>query len=388
MDVTRDASNCGACGAVCPAAGFGGACLSGRCGCSAGVLCGDGASARCVDVTRDAANCGACGMACTGARECVSGRCVCPSTLTTVCGARCVDTAIDPANCGACGRACAAPAAGTVGVCTAGVCGVTCAPGRADCDSNMSNGCETDISTSTNCGACGRTCASPASCMSGVCFTCGTATSPRVLIYGPGGTDARTYFPAGAVVTTATEASWRSLTTANFGEYDLIWVDGSACSGTAAQFDALRDTQAAWGPAVRGRLVITSFDEDFHAVYSGSGSSSARMITNAVNYLAAMGHNSAGGRTGMYLSFGCVLETTPSIAANYAGTFGAGLAGVTGYTTPTLTTAGTAHPIFAGATSYASTYCHGSLTAPAGFTTLMNCGGTSPGMILRHVDCP
>ncbi len=384
VDVTRDATNCGTCGMTCPAAGYGAACLSGRCGCTSGVLCGEGAAARCVDTTRDTANCGACGAACTGARECVSGRCVCPTGLTTVCGTTCVDTATNPANCGACGRACTAPA-GAVPVCAGGVCGTACAPGRADCDGNASNGCETDATTNTNCGMCRRACTSPAACVSGTCFTCGTASVPRVLIYGPGGTIAQPYFPPESVVTVASEAMWRSLTTADFGDYDLIWVDGNACTGDASQFNALRDTQAAWGPAVRGRAVVTAFDEDFHA--DNGGASAARMIANTVRYLAAMGHNGAGGRTGMYLSFGCVVADSPSIVAGYATTFGAGLAGSSGTGTPALTTAGTAHPMFAGATSLSSYICHGSTTVPAGFTSLMTCG-SGPGLIVRHVDCP
>ncbi len=385
VDTTRDTANCGACGTVCPAAGFGAACLSGRCGCTSGVLCGDGAAARCVDTTRDTANCGACGTACSGSRECVSGRCVCPTGLTTVCGTTCVDTATDPAHCGACGRACPAPA-GAVGTCAAGVCGTTCAPGRADCDGNAANGCETDATLNGNCGVCGRTCTSPAACVSGTCFTCGTASVPRVLIYGPGGTVSQPFFPPESVVTVASDAMWRSLTTADFGEYDLIWVDGNACTGDATQFDTLRDTQAAWGPAVRGRAVVTPFDADLHAFYGGSTSSAARMIANTVRYLAAMGHNGAGGRTGMYLSFGCVLEDSPSIVSVYATTFGAGLAATASSSTPVLTTAGTAHPMFAGATSLSGYYCHGTTTVPAGFTSLMTCG-SGPGLIVRHVDC-
>ena len=99
---------------------------------------------------------------------------------------------------------------------------------------------------------------------------------PRVLIYGPGGTAAQPYFPPESVVTVASESMWRSLTTANFGDYDLIWVDGNACTGGATQFNALRDTQATWGPAVRGRTVITAFDEDFHAHLLGHGPSDLR----------------------------------------------------------------------------------------------------------------
>lgn len=55
----------------------------------------------------------------------------------------------------------------------------TCAAGWADCDGNRANGCETSTLTSTgNCGACGQACTAPsggsAICNGGTCdFTCG-----------------------------------------------------------------------------------------------------------------------------------------------------------------------------------------------------------------------
>lgn len=53
----------------------------------------------------------------------------------------------------------------------------TCDAGFADCDGSPSNGCETDITTISNCGACGLTCPTPANaspaCADGFClFAC------------------------------------------------------------------------------------------------------------------------------------------------------------------------------------------------------------------------
>jgi hypothetical protein len=92
----------------------------------------------------------------------------CPTGLTR-CGSDCVDLNVDPTHCGACGVACPASAQ-----CTDGACVAECVAPLADCDGNISNGCETNVATSlNNCGACGNVCtpqpfATPA-CTSGAC---------------------------------------------------------------------------------------------------------------------------------------------------------------------------------------------------------------------------
>jgi hypothetical protein len=47
---------------------------------------------------------------------------------------------------------------------------VSCNPGFASCDGNAANGCETPITTDTNCGACGIACAPNAHCSRGLCI--------------------------------------------------------------------------------------------------------------------------------------------------------------------------------------------------------------------------
>lgn len=68
---------------------------------------------------------------------------------------------------------CTAPNA-TAGVCNAGVCeGASCTAGFGDCNGDMNDGCETALSSATDCGACGQPCtAGPnatANCSSGSC---------------------------------------------------------------------------------------------------------------------------------------------------------------------------------------------------------------------------
>jgi len=62
-----------------------------------------------------------------------------------------------PGNC--CGVSCPRPAHATAATCTAGACGFTCEAGWGDCDGVAANGCEVDLATSVaNCGACGAAC--------------------------------------------------------------------------------------------------------------------------------------------------------------------------------------------------------------------------------------
>jgi hypothetical protein len=87
----------------------------------------------------------------------------------------------------------ASSSSGTVAVCTpacsntngtntcvGGTCVPTCATGFGDCDGNPANGCETDVTTDTNCGTCGTVCPAYAPCAGGICFGC-SGSPPAVL---------------------------------------------------------------------------------------------------------------------------------------------------------------------------------------------------------------
>lgn len=91
-----------------------------------------------------------------------------------MCRSQCVDYRRDPDNCGACGARCLRPGSpftGTTGAttgCENGMCAnVVCVAGRANCDEDGANGCETDLQTPANCGSCGRRCRS---CDLGFCI--------------------------------------------------------------------------------------------------------------------------------------------------------------------------------------------------------------------------
>lgn len=116
-------------------------------------------------------HCGACDSPCdtegafqTGALECVGGLCVvgrCELGFAD-CNGNVVDgceTDLSSVrNCGACGVACVGEQA--MMACNAGVCQVAgCEPGFDDCDGIVSTGCERSLSTLTDCGSCGAVCA-------------------------------------------------------------------------------------------------------------------------------------------------------------------------------------------------------------------------------------
>lgn len=82
-----------------------------------------------------------------------------------------VDFSTDIKNCGACGQLCAFPFAAAS--CVDGTCALgSCQSGRGDCDLQSENGCETNLTTLSNCGVCGRVCSftnASALCQSATC---------------------------------------------------------------------------------------------------------------------------------------------------------------------------------------------------------------------------
>jgi hypothetical protein len=68
-----------------------------------------------------------------------------------------INLSSDVNNCGLCARQCMNPGNATP-VCTGGNCDFTCLPGYADCDMMVINGCETNLLSTSNCGACTAAC--------------------------------------------------------------------------------------------------------------------------------------------------------------------------------------------------------------------------------------
>ena len=175
-DLTSDPGNCGSCGHQCTSPLV---CNAGSCTdqCPGNLTNCDGA---CVDTSSDMANCGTCGNACNfqnATGVCQSGSCAlescntgwadCDSDVQTGCE---TELGTD-ANCTACGDAC--DFTNATGQCTESGCQLTgCTDGFADCDNDPANGCEVALGTDSNCSGCGDACDfshADGSCIQGSC---------------------------------------------------------------------------------------------------------------------------------------------------------------------------------------------------------------------------
>lgn len=139
-----------------------------------------------TDVTR----CGSCGNTCTPQNSvgavCAGGQCgysaclqnfdSCDNNAVNGCE-RNISTLTD---CGACNQACS-PAHAAGSSCTNGVCDyVACSGLFRDCDAQRPNGCERSIATLTDCGGCNISCGYPnaaADCSTGTCAFSGCQTN-------------------------------------------------------------------------------------------------------------------------------------------------------------------------------------------------------------------
>jgi MYXO-CTERM domain-containing protein len=238
--------------------------------------------------------------------------------------------------------------------------------------------------------------------------------SKKILVYGSGGTTDTAAFPVApdplaAVVTVATDAMWRSLSTSDFKSYDALWVDAGDCAiyatGTEStpwvptQFQALYDTRLTWSAALTGHFEIIGSDEDFHFSEAGAN----KFVKNSYQYVVS------GVGTGLFISTGCMYYTAPADTKvpylEGIGTFhvtGDGCTDGQVFEIPT-------HPIVVGVTPPSSTlaltdlswgcftHSHYNLTPPS-YARVIDIGGTGEGhgVVVAHDvggcaidrDCP
>jgi hypothetical protein len=156
VDTDYDPAHCGACDVACSE---GEVCADGNCQskCQPGTtLCG----ALCVDTQSSPEHCGACDQVCAAGQVCFKGACSthCGDGLTK-CGNLCVDVASDPGHCQSCDNACPGGANASP-VCQQAACGLDCNTGFGNCNQDGGDGCEIDVTATTDhCGACDAACA-------------------------------------------------------------------------------------------------------------------------------------------------------------------------------------------------------------------------------------
>ncbi len=243
-DITTSTTHCGLCGNGCSPVNATGVCTMGRCGiatCNAGYAdCDSGAGNGCESDTRtDLFHCGRCGNVCTysmaaaactastcGLTTCYDGWANCDGNPANGCE---VNITSSPTACGACGTVCALANASQV--CVAGRCGIgACNDGFGNCDGVLSNGCETDLRTSSNnCGACGRVCGVGTTCAGNVCVPMASCAAIRAAFpSAPSGT--YTIDPVGTPGSIPFNVYCEM--TADGGGWTLVMMSGTSPTGT------------------------------------------------------------------------------------------------------------------------------------------------------------
>ncbi len=178
-----DLSHCGSCTTVCQNGNASWVCSSGSCvpTCSSGYGNCDGSDANgCERSLNSLTNCGSCGTTCS--RSHATATCATRSCAIQSCNGGyddcngndadgCETSLHTTSDCGSCGSSC--NLAHATPTCPTGSCRVaSCAGGYGDCNGSASDGCETSLRTNSNCGSCGSPCNlahAGASCASGAC---------------------------------------------------------------------------------------------------------------------------------------------------------------------------------------------------------------------------
>ena len=131
-----------------------------------------------TNLNTDSNNCGGCDAICTSGPPptvCMLGTCeisYCDPGVADcdgLAGNGCEVALTTISDCGACDVSCG-PLANASATCATGSCTVDqCDSGYGSCDGKSSNGCETAITTTSNCGACGNVCPAGIPCVGGHC---------------------------------------------------------------------------------------------------------------------------------------------------------------------------------------------------------------------------
>jgi cysteine-rich repeat protein len=106
----------------------------------------------------------------------------------------------------------------------------------------------------------------------------------------------------GYTVDVVDNATWSSMTTAQFAAYQAIVLGDATCTSLGVASAAIANT-AVWGPAVTGNVILVGTDPVFH--YRFTRPDIAQVTYNAIQFAAAKP-----GFTGAYISLSCYYHGT------------------------------------------------------------------------------
>jgi len=116
--------------------------------------------------------------------------------------------------------------------------------------------------------------------------------------------EAKAAVAAGFTVTDVSDATWESMTTAQFAAYQLIILaDPSCVVGTGPITAALSNT-ATWGAAINGNIVVIGTDPTYH--FDAGTAGAGQLMTSAVKFAGAQT-----GKTGLYAALSCYYAYSP-----------------------------------------------------------------------------
>jgi hypothetical protein len=131
-----------------------------------------------------------------------------------------------------------------------------------------------------------------------------SSTNGRVLILDStvtGGADSLEAMAAiakGKAVDVVDDATWMSMTAAQFAAYDALILGDLTCSGGSPA--AAESNANVWGPVLNGNVVVIGTDPTFHAVNGNNASGAQQLINSAVGFAV-----SAANKTGAYITLSC-----------------------------------------------------------------------------------
>jgi hypothetical protein len=110
---------------------------------------------------------------------------------------------------------------------------------------------------------------------------------------------------AGKIPVVVNAATWATMTTADFADYDAIVLGDATCTGVGA-VAAAEANAATWAAAVDGNVVIIGTDPVYHSMYGFGGPQGGDALTTIAMAFAV----DEPGKTGLYATLSCYYHGT------------------------------------------------------------------------------